>query len=454
MRYFSVLLLLGAFWCGSPSMQAQLAMATEPLPPLSEEEKRDMLRQLVDESSVFRKNFTGFALFDPIAMRMLYEKDADKYYTPASNTKILTLYTALHVLGDSLPALRYVIQGDSLIFWGTANPMMLHPAFPMDTVALAFLHSRSEQLFFSPHNFQDERFAPGWSWDDYQYAYQPERFSMPLYGNTVVFERSRVSSGFESYPSLFASTIAYNPRLNSRYARVVRRADDNRFEYNSRALAGYSFRKEIPFRCTPELVARLLADTLGRPVGVLDLMRLEPARAYTLQTPLPDTLYRRLMQNSDNFVAEHLLLACSEKLFGAQRAEDIIAYATENLLADMPGELHWVDGSGLSRQNMFTPKTMIALLFKLYQEVPQDRLLSIFPAGGRSGTIRNFYGGREPYVFAKTGTLRGVHTLSGYIVTAQKKVLLFSFMHNNFPGDSYPLKTEMEKVLKWVAENH
>ena len=77
--------------------------------------------------------------------------------------------------------------------------------------------------------------------------------------------------------------------------------------------------------------------------------------------------------------------------------------------------------------------------------MPGERLFHIFPAGGKSGTIEKWYGGKaEPYVFAKTGTLSNKHCLSGYIKTESGRLLIFSFMHNNYVGSPEPVKKEME----------
>jgi D-alanyl-D-alanine carboxypeptidase/D-alanyl-D-alanine-endopeptidase (penicillin-binding protein 4) len=414
------------------------------------------LTDLIEESPVFSNIFTGFALYDPDENLFLYEKDIQKYFTPASNTKLFTFYTALQVLGDSIPALRYVISGDTLVFWGTGNPLFLHPELPQDTTVFNFLKRQSKQLFFSPHNFEDERFGPGWSWRDYQYSYQVEKSPFPLYGNMVCFERKRTGEGFGIYPFYFRRHMVFNPEMDTRRPDVRRLEHSNTFEYNAPAMTGFPFERQRPFRYTPATVAGLLSDTLHVPVGVLNLKEISPKAAHTLHIPVPDTLYRRLMQKSDNFIAEQLLLLVSEKLFGVQNTEQAIEYAKDSLFQDMPDKLVWVDGSGLSRYNLFTPRSIVRVLHKIYHVLPRERLLNIFPAGGVSGTIEQWYAGSNgrPYVFAKTGTLSNKHALSGYLFTRKGKLLIFSFMHNNYINGADAIKKEMEKVLEWIYQNY
>ncbi|MBK9014357.1 MAG: hypothetical protein IPM82_09840 [Saprospiraceae bacterium] len=81
----------------------------------------------LEASEIFKKTFTGFSLFDPAEGKTLYEFNADKYFTPASNTKILPLSTCLRTLGASIPALQYSRQGNLLAFWGPGDPSFLNP---------------------------------------------------------------------------------------------------------------------------------------------------------------------------------------------------------------------------------------------------------------------------------------------------------------------------------------
>jgi len=113
---------------------------------LTKKERKTLHAQIVD-SPIFSKSHTGFALYDPVKKDMLYEYDSDKLFTPASNTKIFTLYAALKILGDTIPALQYVTTGDSLIFWGTGDPslwlvglgMIIHIAIKLKNLLCLFM---------------------------------------------------------------------------------------------------------------------------------------------------------------------------------------------------------------------------------------------------------------------------------------------------------------------------
>lgn len=409
--------------------------------------------ELLGASEAFSKTFTGFMLYDPKTKEVLVEQAADKYFTPASNAKILTLYTSLKVLGDSIPAFRYATRGDSLILWGTANPMFLHPLLPQDTSYRPLLRDSTCELFFSGHNFKDRRFGPGWAWDDYNYDFQVEKSSFPIYGNLAYFARNRLTSGFKAYPRYFQNRLLFNPNLSNGRPRIIRREKGNVFEYNDRALSGSAFYQEVPFNTSAALVAALLSDTLGQVVEVLDLRQQPPMTVTTHSVPLPDTVLQLMMKESDNFVAEQLLLACAEKLTGTQRSEDAIRYAQDSLFQGLTDPLVWRDGSGLSRYNLFTPRAMVEVLALLHESMPEERLLDFFAVGGVSGTLKSYYAGRrKPYVFAKTGTLSNKHCLSGYLRTNSGRLLLFSFMHNNYVFGTVPLKNDMEVVLEYIRD--
>ncbi|HOY17131.1 MAG TPA: D-alanyl-D-alanine carboxypeptidase [Haliscomenobacter sp.] len=416
--------------------------------------QQQALDKLVLQSPIFARHFYGFVLYDPNGKLTLFQKDADKFFTPASNTKIFTLYTALKVLKDSLPVLRYTQEGAFTVFQGMGNPMFLNPLFPQDSVAWSFLNQEKGYLAFSASNFKDERFGNGWAWNDFRDDYQAEKGSFPIYGNLARFQLDSSSKKWRTMPEYFLSTLEYDPTNSSLRPEILREEHDGHFLYNAACLRAAKVNITTPFKYRPHLVCELLSDTLKRKVQVWNPPVLSNTWR-TLSTPLPDTLLQLFMQESDNYIAEQLLLSTSARLFGDLDISRTIEYAQRSILGSNPDGMVWVDGSGLSRYNLFSPRTIVSTLEKLYQEYPSDRLFRIFPAGGVSGTIKEWYAGKEgkPYVFAKTGTLSNNHCLSGYVRTNKGRVLIFSFMHNHYLGSATPIRREMQKILEWVRDN-
>lgn len=394
-------------------------------------------------NSQFTDHVTGFALYDPAGQKTLVAHNADKPFVPASNTKLVSFYAGLLHLPDSLPALRYVIRGDSLIFWGTGNPLLLHPDLP-DSAAIRFLRSRSERLFFSAANYAGPRFGGGWAWDDYNDDYSCELAPLPLYGNFARFSFPDRRPDFTVQPALFAdSTVLAPPTWQQRGVR--RDEDRNRFV---RPPVGKTPRQDVPFRWSPELAARLLSEQLNRPVGVV---RTAQPRSATLLSGTPtDSLYKRMLQLSDNTLAEQILLMASaqrgDTLLNARRIMNL----TDSVAFGKRTDIRWVDGSGLSRYNLFSPNSLIALLRQLQATIPQPRLFALLPAAGQSGTLRSLYKTNTPFIFAKSGSMSGVYNLSGYLVTRKGRVLLFSMMHNNFTGSVSEMRQRTARFLEQI----
>lgn len=417
---------------------------------------RTELHHQLAQSPTFQSAFTGFALYDPEKGQWLVEHQADHYFTPASNVKLFTFYLSNRLNEAFLPALVYEQTGDTLIFWGTGHPGLLHPYLPADTSVLAFLRKHKGPLFYCPGNFADRRFGPGWAWDDYPWYYQAEKAPLPLYANMLRIWRDSSQHGFRLSPTYFLDSIHLDPHVTAPQARWMRDECRNRFSYNPPAVTGPSYEYEIPFRWSAQLAARLLSDTLGRPVEVLNLPLMPSEQANVLYAAQPaDSIYKLLLQDSDNFIAEQLLLLSSYLLTDTLDGTRAIRWVLDNALADLPNPPIWVDGSGLSRYNLVTPRTMVALLDKLRREVDPQRLFALLPAGGVSGTLSQWYAGTHgPYVFAKTGTLRNRHCLSGFVRTRQDRLLIFSFMHNNFVGPNADYKREMERLLEFIFQHY
>jgi D-alanyl-D-alanine carboxypeptidase/D-alanyl-D-alanine-endopeptidase (penicillin-binding protein 4) len=209
----------------------------------------------------------------------------------------------------------------------------------------------------------------------------------------------------------------------------------------------------VPFIVSDYDIAQMLEDTLGRPVQVLYDQELR-SLPFIRYSSARDTLLKRMMQVSDNFIAEQLLMQCAFYMRGTFESDSAIAVAQEMIFGGSPDSLHWVDGSGLSRYNLLTPRSLVWILDQVRILTSMEYVTSVFPSGGFSGTLENWYHHPSPYVYAKTGTLRNQHCLSGYLKTDSGRWLIFSFMHNHFPGESSEVKHEMERILLQIKASY
>ena len=412
--------------------------------------RKRKIKKLFKHSQIMNDHFTGFALYDLDNKKMIYELNDDKYFTPASNTKLFTFYTCLKMLGDSVPALKYVIRNDSLIFWGTGDPSFLHSDLK-GINAFNFLKNSGKKLFFSAGSYTNAFYGPGWAWDDYGDYYQAEITDLPIEDNVAVLYADKNDS-LQIKPAYLKKYLECDTAYGPAAFRVKRDFVSNTFIYPFMPLPK-NFRQEIPWKTSAELTAALLMDTLKQPVTLVHIPI--PADVKTIYNANADSVYRRMLQPSDNFIAEQLLLACSSLKFNTLNTDSVINYSKAHFLNDLPDTVQWVDGSGLSRYNLFTPRSIIALLCKILDEVKNEELVhSIFPAGGTTGSIRKIYKTEngQPFVWAKTGSLSNNYNQSGYLITKKGKHLAFSFMNNNFTRPVTEVRDELVRIITFIHD--
>lgn len=395
------------------------------------------------------KDHVGFMLYDPTINKSLIEYKSENYFTPASNIKIFTFYTGLEVLGDSIPSLKYVERNDSLIFWGMGDPSFLYSYVSGNNRVIDFLKSRPQKIFFSQSNFTADRFGPGWAWEDYNYSFSPERSPFPIYGNCLQLKVTQNILKVE--PRYFANHLIVGDSLKNE-PKAERELDSNQITFFPGLQIPKSSPWNIPFRYSDDLMVELLSDTLNRAVEESNYNQQQSAKL--LYSVPADSLYKVMMYESDNLIAEQLLMMCAAVVSDTLKPEIAINYMKKNFLSDLPDDFTWVDGSGLSRYNLVTPRVMVALWSKIQAKVPQERLFKLLATGGKSGTLKNWYKAETPYIFAKTGTLANNHNLSGFIVTRKGRVLIFSFMNNNFITSVSEVRESMQKILMTIRDKY
>ena len=380
-------------------------------------------------------HFIGILVVDPVSKDTLINKNADTYFTPASNTKIFTLYSALKLLPEKLPALKYMTRNDTLFVEGTGDPTFLHPFFNNNSTSDFLKEHRN--IAINLNNYQGDRYGPGWAWEDFDTYFSPELGPLPLFGNVLTVIQT---DSLSVLPRHFKERV-YMGKQKKRRAEF---SNDFFVPYTTDTL-------QIPYLTSKATTVALLEKEIGKSITLVN--NLPSIDKKTLPGITSDTLYKKMMLESDNFLAEQIMLLVSSELSDTLSFETAKNYVLENELSDLKHEPRWVDGSGLSRYNLFTPASFVNVLNKIYKEVPEERIFMLFPRWDENGTM-NPSEGQNSYIFAKSGALGNNYNLSGYLITKSGKLLLFSYMNNHFRVPTSEIRATIKSTLNQLHETN
>jgi serine-type D-Ala-D-Ala carboxypeptidase/endopeptidase (penicillin-binding protein 4) len=408
------------------------------------------------QDTAIRQGQIGICIYESAADKYWYNHDAEKYFIPASNTKLFTLYGGMKYLGDSLNGFWIHETRDSIYFKPNADPTFLLAEFK-DQLFFNYLKNSGKKISYVFNaNQKFKGLGRGWAWDDYQSDYMAERSQMPVYGNVVTFFSE--SKKIQSLPSLFLSADYFDepmmqiPVSDGKFI-LSRKKAENKFHFK-KSNSVFTEQK-IPFVTDdlPYMSIRLLEDALQIQKNSIayDFEKIQNYQFFKTQPS--DSLFKPMMHRSDNFFAEQTLLMVSSEKLGYMSDKDIIDTLLKNDLVDITQKPKWIDGSGLSRYNLFTPQSFVYLLNKLKKEFGWERIKNILPTGGE-GTLENYFKTEEGFIFAKTGTLNNNCALSGYLITKKGKLLIFSILANNYITGASLVRKPVELFLQKIRSNY
>jgi serine-type D-Ala-D-Ala carboxypeptidase/endopeptidase (penicillin-binding protein 4) len=439
----------------------------------------------------------GISIYEPATGKYWYEYQGDKYFVPASNTKIPTCYAAMKYLGDSLVGLRYGISEPSnfidtaIAIQPTGDPTFLHADFKKQPV-LDFLRAKAAlphiQLGIRDYGWDVRQWGSGWSWTDYDADYMAEKNVFPVYGNVLNIRLNKPADRIikdSLYPgkvNLFKTQSKYfdsllNKEVNMKTAEeamvespkveVGRPMTDNNFVIRD-SRTGFTS-QSIPFVTNASKATQsVLYHDFGITTGYVsragnsaqsfnfyypEKRMITIKKWFNIYSQPTDSMLKPMMHRSDNFFAEQSLLMVSNELLGEMNDSKIIDTLLKTDFKDLPQKPRWADGSGLSRYNLFTPEDMVAILNKMKNEFGMNRIKVIFATGGE-GTISSYYKTEAGYIYGKTGTLSGVVAFSGFLTTKNNKELIFSVLVNNHQASATDVRRAVEKFLQGLRNNY
>ena len=439
---------------------------------------------------------------------VLFSKQGDRNLIPASNAKLYTAAAALERLG---PAYRFrtrvyadgpvddgVLKGN-LIVRGSGDPTIggeeqqdnvtrIFRAWADSLRALGVRRIEGD-VVGDDDLFSDAPLGTGWSWDDTVYAYSAEIAALSFNLNKISL---RVRGG--SAPGA-PGRIRWSP-LNTDYVSIINRSrtvdrgagveEDyerlrgrNTFVVGSRVPLGRTEVEDLAVRNPTRYFAHVLREVLldegisvrGRAVDADDApiqpdygsASLRPVASYR-SAPLQE-IVTTLNRESVNLYAEMLLRTLAvvsppQDPEAEPGSPELGARAVLETLGSAGVDTSRVviaDGSGLSRQNLMTPRGTVQLLQHMWTH--EDPAVSrafyeSLAVGGQNGTLQYRFGAGDPAdgnVRAKTGTLSHVSTLSGYVTTSRGTPVAFSIFCNNYAAEGRVVRRAQDAIVNAFA---
>jgi len=406
--------------------------------------------------------------------KTLYKKNEKILLRPASNMKVITSAAGLYFLGPDYEFktdLYYdgYISSDTLYgnvyVVGGCDPDFKTPDLYYFVDAIKSLNvSVIKGNIYGDVSFKDSLYwGNGWMWDDDPSSDAPYLSALNLNDNCVeVFY-----NGTEDETEIFPKTKYVNIfRIENNEKLIV---DRNWFEKrNDIIIKGENDDKKHylkvnilePAKYFLTVFSEILDSNSVHLNGDIGLKNLpESAKQICSFKRKFGDIIENLNKTSDNLSAEMTLYALGDKYSGKPATVDS-GIQFINMLIDSIGLNHKdyriVDGSGVSHYNVVSAELLSKLLKYFYEEIPElyTILIESFPIAGVDGTLENRMRKTAAAinVHAKTGTLTGVSTLSGYLTTKTNHTVAFSIMMQNYVGTSSRAKELQDEICRILTE--
>jgi D-alanyl-D-alanine carboxypeptidase/D-alanyl-D-alanine-endopeptidase (penicillin-binding protein 4) len=419
--------------------------------------------------------------------RELYAREADRAVMPASNMKLVTTAMALDHFG---PAHRFETKlaaaGDDIYLIGGGDPGLgdstiatwskHKPTDDFAPLAQALLDRGTTRvkgnLYYDDRALDEQWTHPSWSKSFREFWYAAPVSGLNFGDNCIDVTVHPTEPGkpvrVEVVPPTAGIQIINNCVTGDKQTAAIRRGAGPKEYVVSGVCQKTTELASKPVDNPGEFAADAFRTYLAsRGMTIEGSILRAPAAASakaeviaTRGTTLADVV-KRVNKSSQNFMAEALDKLCGE---AARReaggdasgtswqAGERAARAFLSRVGVDPSPLRMTDGSGLSRENRVTARMLSDLLAAMSAHPHAATFRESLPIGGVDGSLRKRLAEVKGRVRAKTGTIGGVRSLSGYAETADGRTVAFSIVCNDIKGDEEAFLKKVDEAAKAIVE--
>lgn len=404
----------------------------------------------------------GIEILDAEQDKILYSKNSEKCFLPASTMKIFTSFAALKFLG---PEYRFKTEiyfnSENLCIKGYGNPELkttdlLEIADKLIDLGIVNINN----LIYDNSFFDEQGIGNGWVYEHEASAFNARISALSLNENCV--EISIRGKNRKLYPETkFVDVIDSTDTKNLFTVRRKLIKDKNCIIIKGNPKRKrWCFKKNIDY---PSLYTATVFKEILESKGIKvqgAIIKGSPDASYIrvyihFSSPLVHLIYY-MNKESSNFYAEQILKAIGAEITGPPGSSEKGIAGIDELLRDIgiPKEECCIyDGSGLSRYNLVSPGAIIKVLSSaLSQWRIREEFMTTLPLAGVDGTLKNRFRKTEYIgkVRAKTGTMLSVSSICGYANTLGDNLIIFSIIINNHTLSTHSIKEIENEILKVI----
>ena len=425
------------------------------------------------------KRFSWGIVIQTLSSRTLYSRDAQKYFIPASNVKLLTTAAALHQLGSQyrIRTSIYGTDNNDLLVVGRGDPSLTDTQLRQLAQQLSDRGIRQvRQIIAADNYFQGYAVNPSWEWEDVQADYGAPVNSLIVNQNTVMLTLLPQQLN-QKVRVVWANPIEATRWRIENEAVTVKPSESTSVNV-SRNLTGAILKLtgQISVDSPPESVSLAVVDPLDNfllhlrwallaegiketaalsgKTQISDMPKSATFELAAVESPPLSQLLVETNQNSNNLYAEALLRTLgvnSNTSKSTATAEIGLAVVKETLtkLGVDPAGYVLADGSGLSRHNLVSPEAIAQTLSVMALSPLAPIYRASLSVAGINGTLQNRFRetAAEGILQGKTGTMSGVVALSGYLDSLNYEPLVFSIIVNESDQPAATIRQATDEIV-------
>ena len=461
------------------------------LPAVCTNQISTAINEIIDRPELRRYRW-GIVVQGLGGTNQLYNRDGDRLFIPASNIKLITTAVALRQLGAATRLRTSVYQLPSI--GNSSNLLVVGRGDPSLTVTglqsiAGQLKQRGikqiSQINFDDSYFRGEQINGDWEWGDLSTDYapainssifnqnsnplivSPQQIGMPL---RYTWKNPSLNNWQVENQSLTvpASQISSVNAFSSAVPEVIAIFGKPTIRLTGKlALNAVPTQIDLPVLNPAESFVSAFRQSLTKAEITVGSTRIglaqnitNPPEIAAIDSPPMSELINETNQRSNNVYAEVLLRSIGrtypEYTTSNEDTKDLGISLVKRNLTEMgvdPQSYRISDGSGLSRHNLAAPMTFIRLLSAMAVTPNAQTYRDSLPLAGVSGSLRNRMKGTiaQGIVRAKTGSMSGVVSLSGYINPPKYSPLVFSIILNQHDRPTSQMVKVVDEIVVLLA---